>query len=146
MRDAGCERDDRTGVFLGLQQARDELGLVGADQRRRRLQAQVAREPVRQHVAVRPPPARRVGLPHPGQQRVAFLHVVLAVQREQVDDVAFLEADPAQLHPADLRLRGADRITGLGPGQAPFLAQSPQVRADQDPDGRGCVARTVLLR
>ena len=59
------------------------------------------------------PPAGRVGLAGQGEQPLVLARVLDAVQLEQVGDVAFLEADPAELHPADLGLGGADRVAGL---------------------------------
>ena len=56
------EQDDRAGVVRGLQQARHELHLVGADQRGGGLQAEVGLEPAGQHVAVPVPPAGGVRL------------------------------------------------------------------------------------
>src|SRR5690606_26238283 len=54
------------------------------------------------------PPAGLIRLAGGGEQRLVLL-AVHSIQLEQVRDVAFLEADPPQLHPADLRLGGPDR-------------------------------------
>ena len=56
--------------------------------------------------------------------------------REQVGDVALLEADPAELHPADLRFGGADRIARRLARDPPRLTQSPELRAEQHPPRR----------
>jgi hypothetical protein len=109
---AVAEHDDRPGVVAGLQQAGHELHLVRADQRRGRLEPEVGGEPGRRHVAVPVPPAGVVGLPGQREQGGALAVLPDAVEGEQVGDVALLEADAAQLHPADLRLRGADLPAG----------------------------------
>jgi hypothetical protein len=46
-----------------------------------------------------------------------------AVETEQVGDVALLETDPAQFHPADLGLGRADRIAGVLAAQPLGLTQ-----------------------
>ncbi|MGC0411125.1 hypothetical protein RKD31_004368 [Streptomyces sp. SAI-163] len=119
--------DDRAGVLLGLQQAVHELHLVGPDQRGGALQPHVGREPAGQHVGVTVPPARDVGLLGQGEQGGALLLVRDAVQRQQVLDVPRLEAHPAQLHPADLRLGGADRVARRLARDPPRLTQSPEL-------------------
>jgi hypothetical protein len=75
------------------------------------------------------PPARRVRLAgHRQQTRVLGL-VVDAVEREQVGDVAFLEADAAEFHPADFGLRRANGPAGLVTGDALRLPQAAQAGA-----------------
>jgi hypothetical protein len=59
------------------------------------------------------------------------------VEVEQVDDVAFFEADLAVLEPVDLPFRGPDGLAGLFAGQAHLGPQPPQLGPDQHPlDGR----------
>jgi hypothetical protein len=136
------EHDHRTGVRVGLQQSRHELHLIGADQLCRLFQVQVVLEPGGQHVAVRLPPARRAGLPGEREQPVVLGGVLDAVQLEQIGDIALLDRDPAELHPADLRLGAPDRPAGLIAGDAFGLAQAPEPGAQlHAPDRR----TTVLL-
>jgi hypothetical protein len=68
------------------------------------------------------PPAGGVGLPRQRQQRLPLDLVADAVQREEVDDIAFLESNPAQLEPAHLRLGGTDRVAGRAARDAGGLA------------------------
>ncbi|GAA0949164.1 hypothetical protein GCM10009554_47480 [Kribbella koreensis] len=140
-----AELDDGADVLRGLQQARDELELVGTDQLRRRLEPEVGVEPAGQYVAEAVPPAGVVRIARKSKQPLALFGVVDAVQREQVADVAFLETDPAQLHPADLGLRRADLPAGIGPGDSGRLTHSPQVCAEDDPQ-RGRPAWRARLR
>src|SRR6266542_1897797 len=134
--------DHRARVVVGLQQPGDELALVGADDRGRLLQVDVGAEPLRQHVAVLVPPAGVVGVQrHPDDR--GHLTRIGPVQSEQVDDVAFLEADLAVLQPVDLPLRGTDRLAGLLPRDAGFDAQPPQPGPDQHA-ANGRAARSLL--
>src|SRR6266511_1826963 len=125
-------RDDRTGIVLGLQQTRDELHLIGSDQRRRLLQPEVRLEPARQNVAVALPPARGVGLARQRQQGCPLVLMDDAVQGEQVGDVAFLEADSPQFHPADLGFGSPDQVPGVLAADALGLAKSAQLGAEHD--------------
>ena len=74
------ELDDGSHVLRGLQQAGDELQLVGTDQLRGGFEAEVGVEPARQHVAEAVPPAGVVRVPGEGHQALAFLAVVQSVQ------------------------------------------------------------------
>src|SRR5262249_32630568 len=87
----------------------------------------------RVHIAERLPPTRRVRLPQQRQHLLALLDVLDPVQSEQIGDVALLEPDPAQLHPADLGLRSANRVPGLLPAQALGQPQSTKTRSELDP-------------
>jgi hypothetical protein len=72
----------------------------------------------------------------------SFLLVVDAVHRQQVDDVAFLETDAAELHAADLRVRAANVVARLGTGDLGCLPKAAQLCAEHDaPGGR----RTGLI-
>src|SRR6202008_3046113 len=73
----------------------------------------------------------------------ALVLVLYAVHREQVDDVSLLEADPAELHPADLRVRAADRVAGVGAGDLRGLTQAAELGAEHDPSGRRRTADVV---
>jgi hypothetical protein len=110
--------DHRPHVVIGLQQPGDELALIGPDQPGRRLQVDIGPEPRRQDVAVVLPPARAVGLPGQGHELGHLGRVGDLVEVEQVDDVAFFEADLAVLEPVDLPFRGPDGLAGLFAGQA----------------------------
>jgi hypothetical protein len=105
------------------------LHLVGADKFGGLFQVQIVLEPSVEHVAIGVPPARRVRLPGERQESLPLNRVVDAVQREQIGDVAFLKADPAQLHPADLGLGRPDRPAGLVAGHARGQPQRAQARA-----------------
>src|SRR5260370_40468409 len=87
------------------------------------------------------PPAGRVGLAHERQERIALPLVVDAVHGEEVDDIAFLETDPPEFHPADLRFRGADAVAGFLPGNSLGLAQPAQLGSEQDTPDSGPAAR-----
>jgi hypothetical protein len=126
------DKDDAACVVLGLQQAGDELDLIGAQVGRRLLQPQVHLEPRRQQVGVLLPPARPVGLPHQPEELGPLLRVGDAVEREQVRDVTLLEPDPPELEPADLGVEGADRVARGLPADATRLAQPAQLRAEHD--------------
>src|SRR4029453_4517830 len=79
----------RTGIVPGLQQTRNEVDLVGADERRRLLQAEIRQEPRRYDVRELLPPFRRIRLP--GQRHHGGpLLVPDAVQGEQIADITFL--------------------------------------------------------
>ena len=56
------------------------------------------------------PPARRVGARGKPAYLLPLRLVGHAVERQQVDDVAVLEAHPAGLQPADLRVGSADDV------------------------------------
>ena len=93
----GPPRDGhRAGVVLGLQQPGHELDLVGAHQAGGLLQTDVGLEPGGQDVVVGVPPSLAVGLTGQGEQRVPLGLVSEPVEREEVRDVPFLEADPAR--------------------------------------------------
>jgi hypothetical protein len=130
------EPDARAGVVRRLEQPRYELHLIGADQRRRLLQADQRLEPARQHVAVLLPPPRGAGLPGEREVLLAARRIDDSVEREQVGDVPFLGAYPAQLQAADLGVRPADGIARGLPADAARLAQPAQVRAEDDPQHR----------
>jgi hypothetical protein len=128
---------DRAHVVVGLQQPRDELALVRADQRRGLLQVDVGAVPLRPHVAIPVPPAGVVGLQRHAEDRRHLARIADPVEPEQVDHVALLEADLAVLEPVDLPLGGADGLAGLLPSDAGVQPQPPQAGADQHPpDGR----------
>src|SRR6266511_202192 len=55
-----------------------------------------------------------------------------AVQGEQVGDVAFLEADSPQFHPADLGFGSPDQVPGVLAADALGLAKSAQLGAEHD--------------
>jgi hypothetical protein len=139
------QQDHCTGVLAGLQQPGHELHLVRSDQRRRSLQTQVGLEPAGQHVAVMLPPPGRVGLLRQRQQRRTFLFVRHAVQRQQVRDIALLEADPAQLHSADLGAGRSDLPAGSVSADVLGLAQPSQLTSEQDAEDRRAAARRVVL-
>src|SRR5690606_16875540 len=122
----------RAGVLLGLQQSRHQMHLVGADEFRGALQADEGLEPGGKLVPVEVPPAGRVGLPGQLEQSLPLGFVGDAVEREQVCDVALLEPDLAQLHPADLGLGRPDLPAGGLPGDALRLAQPAELCAQQD--------------
>src|SRR6185437_13559244 len=71
-------------------------------------------------------------------QHLRALFVVRdAIQRQQIRDVALLEADATALHPAELRFRAADAVRRLRTGDLSPLAQPAQLRAQDEPaDGR----------
>src|SRR5580700_7512555 len=77
------------------------------------------------------PPPCRVGLAREQHQCLALGVVVDPVQGEQIDDVALLEPDPPQLHPADLGLRGPDAVARVLAGDALGLTQPAQLGAEQ---------------
>src|SRR5690348_11499564 len=138
----GALPDQRAGVSLGLQQAGDDLDLVGPDDRGGRFQADEGLEPGRQDVGVGVPPAGGVGLTGQVEQGGALFVVGDAVQGEQVGKIALLEPDPAVLDPADLGVRAADRLGGLLGGNAAGFAQPVQLAAEhQALDGRPARAR-----
>jgi hypothetical protein len=107
--------DEGAHVVVGLEQAGDELALVGADQAGRRLQVHVRPEPRRQQVAVVLPPAGVVGVGGHGQELLDLVGVGDLVPAQQVDQVAPLEADLAVLEAVDLPFRGPDGLGRLGP-------------------------------
>ena len=143
---AVAEQHHRPRVVRRLQQPRHELHLVRADQRGGGLQPEIGLEPVGQHVAVAVPPSGRVGLPGQGEQPLPLVGVDLAVEREQILDVALLEAHPPELHPADLGLGRPDLPAGVLPADPLRLAEPAQVRAEQHAQdrratpGSGCLA------
>ena len=71
------------------------------------------------------PPAAGIGAGGDTAQRLYLCLVSDAVVDEQVDDIAFLEADPAALDPADLRVGRADDITRVLERDFLCLTQSP---------------------
>jgi len=131
--------DDVSGVLLGLEQARHELHLVGADERRRLLQTEVHLEPVRQEIAVLVPPALDVRPRGEMKELLTRLGVRDAVEGEQVGDVAFLELDPAELQPADLGVRCPDGLASRLSADPVGLAQPTEMGAEDDPPGGGPV-------
>jgi hypothetical protein len=97
-----AKQRDSARVVVCLEQPVHELHLERADDRGRRLQAEVLLEPVGGHVGEGRPPAGLVRLPlqclHLGPQ----VRIGHGVQGEQVIDVPVLESDPAVFQPADL--------------------------------------------
>jgi hypothetical protein len=91
------------------------------------------------------PPAGVVGLAGQRQQPRALLLVVQPVQAEQVLDVALLETDPAEFHPADLRFGGADLPAGVLPADPLRLAQAAQMSTQQHAQRGGTAAGSVRL-
>jgi len=87
------------------------------------------------------PPAGRVGRARQLHERIALPLVVDAVHGEQVHDIAFLETDAPELHPADLGLRGADPVARLLPGDSPRFAEPAQLGSEQDATDGGTAAR-----
>jgi hypothetical protein len=55
-----------------------------------------------------------------------------AVEGEEIGDVAFLEPDPPELHPADLGVGTPDQVAGVVAGDALGLAEPAQLRTQQD--------------
>ncbi len=121
-------RRDRAGVAGGLQQRRDELGLVGADGGSVGFQADVGGVRVGQHVAVAVPPAALAGLAGQRGQGVAPGGVADLVQVEQGAQVGQAEPDelgaldPAELGPVPAQLAG-----GLLVSEPGCLAELPQL-------------------
>src|SRR5215207_731056 len=142
---APAELYDGPRVVRGLQQPGHELDLVGADQLGGDLEPAVGVEPGRGQVVVPLPPARVVRLAGQVQQAFTLGRVVELVEGQQIVDVAHLEADPAELEPADLGLRAADRPAGVGAADVGVLAHPAEVGAEHDPQG-GRAARRPLLR
>lgn len=80
------------------------------------------------------PPTRLVGLSRQCEQCLA-LRIGDSVESEEIDEIAFLEPDPAQLHPTDLGIGGADLVAcGLAadPARLPPPAQLPTNGHAQD--------------
>src|SRR6201996_1056118 len=131
----GSDLEHGASIVRGLQQARDELRFVGADGFRGFVQPEIRREPGRYYIAVRLPPAGRVGISGHGEQRCALI-LADPVQVGQVVDVSRLDPGAARFHAADLRLGTADRISGCLPADPSGCSQFPQPRAEQNPDSR----------
>ena len=114
--DAGrALHDDGPRVLLRLQQAGHELDLVDPDELRGLLEADEDVEPVGHDVLELLVPRGRVGFLGQLEQLLPLGGVVHAVELEQVGDVAFLEGNAAELHPADLRAGGPDVVAGVVP-------------------------------
>src|SRR5699024_1181158 len=113
-----------------------ELRLVDADVVRCFLEAHVAREPLVQRIAVIPPPARFVGIPGDFEVVLHLGTVGDPVQLQQILDIAQFEADTAELHPADLRSRGTNRLARGLPGATPsFTVPTELVAEEHTPHG-----------
>src|SRR5947209_18722013 len=78
------------------------------------------------------PPAGYVGPPNEGEERSAFLLIGNAVETKQVRDVAIPEADPAELHAADVRVGRPDRVGGRCCGDTPRFTQPTQLSAQHN--------------
>src|SRR6185437_6069679 len=92
------------------------------------------------------PPAGLVGLPDHLEECLALPGVCHSVHGEQVDHVPLLEADPAQLESADLRLGGADGVTGFRARDLGGYPQPAQPRAQHDAaGGRATTLRTTTI-
>ena len=128
-----AQLDDLAGVRRRLEQPGHELHLVVTDDRRGLLEADVRLEPVRQQVTEVVPPARVAGLAGQVEQALPVGGIGHAVQGEQVLDVPVLEADPAVLHPADLRMRATDGLRGLLGSDLPGLTESAELGSQDDP-------------
>ncbi|GAA2403289.1 hypothetical protein GCM10010420_33130 [Streptomyces glaucosporus] len=131
-----AQEDHGAGVVLGLEQAGDELHLVGADHRRGLLQADVPVEPARQDVVVPVPPAARAGPAGQGEEVRPLVLVQHSVEREEVRHVTFLAGPLAALQTADLGGGAADRLGGLLQADAALLAQPPQLGAHHQTQDR----------
>ena len=127
-----AEQRDGSCVVLGLQQARDELHLVGADLGGDLLQADVRLEPRGQHIVVVVPPARRVRPPGERPQCLALLLVGNAIKRQQIGDVAVLESHPARLQAADLRMGCPDPFPGIFEGDSLGLTEASKLCTQQN--------------
>jgi hypothetical protein len=132
LRQGVAQLDERPGVTLRLEQARNELELVVPDERGRRLQSEVRLDPVRQDVGVALPPARRVRVPGQLEQGLPLLARRHPVQGQQIGDVALFESDSSKLHAADLGMRTADGGRRLFGRHARVFAEPPQVAAKNE--------------
>ncbi len=134
---------DRTGaqdgarVVLGLEQAGDEVRLVGAQEARGAFQADVHAEPVGQHVVEALPPAGLVGLLGEFDEGVGLL-VGDSVGLEEELDVRDLQPDLGRLHPAYGPGGDTEHLRRLVTAQADALPQILQALAENDlTHGRG---------
>src|SRR5690606_42011162 len=93
----------------------------------------------REQVGGAVPPAGRVGRPRQLEELLPLGGGADAVAGEQVGHVAFLEDDAAELQPADLRGRRADRLARALTADARRLALAPQgpTEADAEHGGAG---------
>src|SRR6185295_17174911 len=80
------------------------------------------------------------------EERRALGAVLDSVEVEQVGDVAFLEADAAQLEAADLGVRRPDRVAGGFAADPVRLAEATQLGADDDAQDRRAVAAARIQR
>ena len=87
--------DEGVGVVPGLQQARNEVRFVTADEAGGRFKPEVRLEPARDHVAVGVPPPLRIGLPGHGEQCRAFVLVADAIKGQEIGHISRLESGPA---------------------------------------------------
>jgi len=141
-----AKQRDGARVVRRLEQPVHELHLERADDRGRRLQAEVLLEPVGGHVGERRPPAGLVRLPLQRLHLGAQVRIGDGVQGEQVIDVSVLEPDPAVFQPADLRARRADRVRGLIRGDSSRGPQPVQLAAkDQPVNGRAAGGGAVTI-
>src|SRR5690625_3347993 len=123
--------DDRAGVLLGLKHAGHELRLVDADAGGGLLKADIDLEPVGQRIAVVLPPAGLLGFARQLDHGLDLDLVGDAVQLQQVLDIADLEADPSQFHPADLRFRTPDVVARLAAGHPARLTRLAEFGSEQ---------------
>src|SRR5262249_8977213 len=137
----GGQEDDGAGVVLGLHQAGDELHLIGADDGGGLVQPDIELEPSGQDVAVRPPPARYVGLAGQYEQLFAFGLVNDPVQGEQIGYIALPDTAAATLQAAELGLARPDRLGRLPGGKVTGFPEPTQLRAERDPRRRRPAAR-----
>ena len=139
---------DGTGVFVRLQQSRDEVHLVGADHRGGLLHRHVGLEPRGQQVLVALPPPWRVGLPSQ-IEKLRAIGFVGAVEHQKIDQIALLEAVSTQLHPADLRPGRSNQVRSFLPTDPRRLTTFTQLHTNGDPQhGRLDAAshRQLILR
>src|SRR6185437_7519293 len=145
-------QDHGARVLFRLQQPRYELNLVDTDELRGLFEAHEDVEPVRDHILELLVPGGRIRFPGQLDQLLPLRQIVDAVELEQVSDVAFLERDPAEFHPADLGSRGANVVAGVVARDARALAQPPELSAEQHPEygwtacGSGAPRRTNTQR
>lgn len=122
---AGLQHPAR--VVLGLEQAGDEVRLVGADEGGRALQADVHGEPARQDVVEPLPPAGPVGLLGQLDEELGLV-VGDAVGLQQQLEVRDFEGDLGHLHAADGGggdTEDAGGLLALQPGAFPQVQQAP---------------------
>jgi hypothetical protein len=111
----------RTGILLGLKQARNHGRLKGADWGGLSLQADVGR--VRKIVGL--PPPLTLSLARERHHPVAFGFVGYFVEVAEVADVAGGSDAVAGFHAADLARRAEETVGYLLDGEAFFVAECP---------------------